>query len=115
MERRIDMDTVVNVIRELGVTNKYKGYNQIIDALEQKYVADYCKVTKDVYPRVARKHHTKPWNVEQNIRTVVKFCWDNSRPQLNKMAGRKLIVMPTNAEFLDILTWYVKSEEKQRS
>ena len=108
------MNTVVNVIRELGVTSKYKGYDQIIDALEQKQKCGlgYCKVTKDVYPRVARMHHTKPWNVEQNIRTVVRYCWDNSRAQLNRMAGRKLMMMPTNAEFLDILTWYVKGEKE---
>ena len=104
------MITISTVIRNLGVTNKYKGYGQVIDALDERYRLDdgYFKITKDIYPSVALRHHTNSWSVEQNIRTIVRFCWENNRTELNRIAGHKLSGMPTNAEFLDILFWYMK-------
>ncbi len=66
------MSAVYGVIRKLGATSKYKGYYYVVDAVEmaQKIYERPVKVTKDIYPVIARKYKSTPSNVEHNIRTV---------------------------------------------
>ena len=53
------MSAVYGVIRKLGATSKYKGYYYVVDAVEmaQKIYERPVKVTKDIYPVIARKQH----------------------------------------------------------
>lgn len=73
------MSAVYGVIRKLGATSKYKGYYYVVDAVEmaQKIYERPVKVTKDIYPVIARKYKSTPSNVEHNIRTLVNLCWMN--------------------------------------
>ena len=52
------MSAVYGVIRKLGATSKYKGYYYVVDAVEmaQKIYERPVKVTKDIYPVIARKY-----------------------------------------------------------
>ena len=101
------------VIRSLGATNRYKGFSQLIDALKicmevQKYPV---QITKDIYPVLARKYCTKPTTIEHNIHTILKVCWETDKEKFSQMAGYKVLLMPSNAVFLDILYYYVRSRE----
>ena len=60
------MSAVYGVIRKLGATSKYKGYYYVVDAVEmaQKIYERPVKVTKDIYPVIARKYKSTPSNVE---------------------------------------------------
>ena len=75
------MSAVYGVIRKLGATSKYKGYYYVVDAVEmaQKIYERPVKVTKDIYPVIARKYKSTPSNVEHNIRTLVNLCWMNHK------------------------------------
>ncbi len=81
------MSAVYGVIRKLGATSKYKGYYYVVDAVEmaQKIYERPVKVTKDIYPVIARKYKSTPSNVEHNIRT---------------------------SEFIDILVYYLRYSDK---
>ena len=70
------------------------------------------KVTKDIYPVIARKYKSTPSNVEHNIRTLVNLCWMNHKDTLEEMAGCTMADKPTNSEFIDILVYYLRYSDK---
>ena len=108
------MSAVYGVIRKLGATSKYKGYYYVVDAVEmaQKIYERPVKVTKDIYPVIARKYKSTPSNVEHNIRTLVNLCWKNHKDTLEEMAGCTMADKPTNSEFIDILVYYLRYSDK---
>lgn len=109
------MSAVYGVIRKLGATSKYKGYYYVVDAVEmaQKIYERPVKVTKDIYPVIARKYKSTPSNnVEHNIRTLVNLCWMNHKDTLEEMAGCTMADKPTNSEFIDILVYYLRYSDK---
>ena len=107
------MSAVYGVIRKLGATSKYKGYYYVVDAVEmaQKIYERPVKVTKDIYPVIARKYKSTS-NVEHNIRTLVNLCWMNHKDTLEEMAGCTMADKPTNSEFIDILVYYLRYSDK---
>ena len=104
------MHDVRVLIRSMGITSKYKGYRYIVEAvlltLERQDTG--YKITKDIYPVIARKYHTNINNIEHNIRTVVDTCWTKRRQELERVAGYSLSHKPSNMEFVDILVFYLR-------
>ena len=114
------MREMSRLIRQLGVTSKYKGYYFLAEAvkLSVEMQGRPIKITKDIYPTLARKFKSTPVNIEHNIRTVLNLCWSSGKETLNAIAGYSLRYKPTNSEFIDILAYYLsqaESEENQRS
>lgn len=114
------MREIYRLIRQLGVTSKYKGYYFLAEAvkLSVEMQGKPIKITKDIYPTLARKFKSTPVNIEHNIRTVLNLCWSSGKETLNAIAGYSLRYKPTNSEFIDILAYYLsqaESEENQRS
>ena len=67
-------------------------------------------VTKWVYPDVARHYKTNWKAVERNIRTVNGLVWQQNRLFLEKLAGRKLLSKPSNAQLLAIPAYSLLSQ-----
>ena len=114
------MREIYRLIRQLGVTSKYNGYYFLAEAvkLSVEMQGRPIKITKDIYPTLARKFKSTPVNIEHNIRTVLNLCWSSGKETLNAIAGYSLRYKPTNSEFIDILAYYLsqaESEENQRS
>ena len=114
------MREIYRLIRQLGVTSKYKGYYFLAEAvkLSVEMQGRPIKITKVIYPTLARKFKSTPVNIEHNIRTVLNLCWSSGKETLNAIAGYSLRYKPTNSEFIDILAYYLsqaESEENQRS
>ena len=114
------MREIYRLLRQLGVTSKYKGYYFLAEAvkLSVEMQGRPIKITKDIYPTLARKFKSTPVNIEHNIRTVLNLCWSSGKETLNAIAGYSLRYKPTNSEFIDILAYYLsqaESEENQRS
>ena len=78
------MQKVYGLIRRLGISKKYKGYQYLADAviLVMEMEEGPVKVTKDIYPVLARRYHVTPEAIEQNIRTVVGQCWGRNRSMI---------------------------------
>lgn len=106
------MKTVYDLIRKMGVTSKYKGYCYVAEAINMEMATrhDSMKITKDIYPYLAKKFNSTPTNIEHDIRTVVNICWETNKKELDKIAGYTLIYKPTNSEFIDILAYYLSEK-----
>lgn len=111
------MREIYRLIRQLGVTSKYKGYYFLAEAvkLSVEMQGRPIKITKDIYPTLARKFKSTPVNIEHNIRTVLNLCWSSGKETLNSIAGYSLRYKPTNSEFIDILAYYLSQGEPEEN
>ena len=60
------MKKVYGLIRRLGANSKYKGYFFVAEAVKISMGYQYkpLRITKDIYPCLARKYRSKPTNSE---------------------------------------------------
>lgn len=103
----------VAIIRSLGISATHLGYyylnTAILLVLEDEN--RLLMISKLLYPLVAELHSTTPTCIERNIRTVISLCWNRGdRERLFQIAGCRIQVKPTNGEFIDILSCYVKKQ-----
>ena len=100
------------LLYHLGVTANYTGFFQTAFAVQlcMEQPERLLLVTKWVYPDVARHYKTNWKAVERNIRTVNGIVWEQSRPFLEKLASRKLLSKPSNAQLLAILSYSLLSQ-----
>ena len=103
---------VYDLLYHLGVTANYAGFFQAACAvcLCVEQPERLLLVTKWVYPDVARQYKTNWKAVERNIRTVNGLVWEQNRPYLEELAGRKLPHKPSNAQLLAILVYRLLSQ-----
>lgn len=103
------MREVYRLIRQLGMTSKYKGYYYVAEAVIMSMgLQDYpVKITKDIYPYLAKKFKSTSVNIEHDIRTVINVCWTANKETLDRIAGYPLRYRPTNSEFIDMLAYYL--------
>ena len=107
------MKEVYGTIRKLGASTKYKGYYFVAEAIKMtmEFQDRPMKITKDIYPLLAKKYRSKPSNVEHDIRTIVNVCCENHRERLEQIAGYPLEYRPTNSEFVDMIAFYLEMEK----
>lgn len=103
---------IYDLLYHLGVTANYTGFFQTASAvcLCVEQPERLLLVTKWVYPDVARQYKTNWKAVERNIRTINGIVWEKSRPFLEKLASRELLVKPSNAQLLAILAYSLLSQ-----
>ena len=111
------MRKVYRLIRQLGVTSKYKGYYYVAEAVKMfMEIQDHpIKITKDIYPSLAKQFKSTPVNVEHDIRTVINVCWESNKEAMNEIAGYPLRYKPTNSEFIDMMAYYLMQTEIETS
>ena len=99
------MKKVYELIRRLGANSKYKGYFFVAEAVKISMGYQYkpLRITKDIYPYLARKYRSTPTNIEHDIRTMVNVCWEGNKKLLDEIAGYPLEYKPTNSEFIAMI------------
>ena len=107
------MREVYRLIRKLGANSKYKGYYFVAEAVKISMESQEkpMKITKDIYPCLAKKFKSTSMNVEHDIRTIVNVCWMTNREALEEIAGYTLNYKPTNSEFVDMLAYYLSQAQ----
>jgi len=103
------------LIRSLGIGATYRGYRYLSYGIQLCLEdEDYLlSVSKLLYPQIAKRYYTTSYSVERNIRTVIEVCWDRGNKQLlQKIALRPLYARPSSGEFFDILTAYLRQEQR---
>lgn len=110
------MRKVYRLIRQLGMTSKYKGYYYVAEAVMMSMeLQDYpIKITKDIYPYLAKKFKSTSVNIEHDIRTVINVCWAANKETMDHIAGYSLRYRPTNSEFIDMLAYYLIQTEAEQ-
>lgn len=105
---------VRNILRQLGISKAYSGYDYIDHAVgliffDEKF---FTCVTKILYITVAENFNTSSLCVEKNIRRVIRVIWNNpnNKDLLERFFGSTYTyTKPSNKEFLGLLYDYAKS------
>ena len=96
------------LLRLLGVSGKLSGFYYAVYMLEQK-PDNVLLITKCLYKQTAQHFETTSSCVERNLRTLVRACWRQpDHTLLDQIAGRPLRKPPTNMQFLDMLSAYLR-------
>lgn len=99
-------------LRRLHISGTMKGLYYLIYAIS-KCVEDPRRVqyiTKDLYPETAKVYDTGSRWVERVMRTAIRHCWESGgKETLLQMASYHLEECPSNAEFIDIVAFYIRS------
>lgn len=100
------------LLRALGVTRKLSGFRYAEYMIDQ-ILEDERKlrlITKCLYPETARYFNVSPQVVEHGLRTLIQNCWQQEDHELlDHIAGKHLKEQPTNTEFLDMVTEFLKN------
>lgn len=101
-------------LREIGIPTNYIGYNYIISAVKLLIEdrEEYSRVTKVLYPTIAKKYGTTPSGVERAIRHSIEVAFIRGNSKVIKEIFRNTYSLDkektTNSEFLFGLAEYMK-------
>ena len=103
--------TTKQTLRLLGINNSYKGYAYLILAVHLviKNPDILTNICKGLYIDIAAQFNTTVFCVERNIRTVKNHLWKcGDEVVLHKVFGALYCCkVPTNATFIDALSYYI--------
>lgn len=102
--------TAESLLRSIGVTRRLTGFAYAVFMIEQivSGQSSVQLITKRLYPETAKHFGVSPHAVERALRTVVNACWKyGDKDKLSRIARRKLTRVPSNSDFLDILSAYI--------
>lgn len=103
------MQKIYGTIRKLGAMSTYRGFSFLADAIyiTTQHNGKPLRVTKDIYPYLAKKYETTAMNVEHSIRIVINACWKKNKDGFEEIAGYPLTHKPSNSEFIDMVAYYL--------
>ena len=111
---------VSNIFYELGIPAHVNGFHFLRDAV---ILAVYDsgmigKMTKVLYPTIARKHSTTSTRVERGIRHAIDIAWERGNmARINDIFGSTILekrAKPTNAEFIAMISDKIRLDWKNR-
>lgn len=109
------MNIIKETIHSTGAPATFAGFDQLAHCV---FVASKDKnslnhLQKSVYAVVAAQFNTDRQNVERNLRTVIKYIWENcDHERLNEIAGYKVRMKPPAGEMISILVRYTTLKRK---
>ena len=102
-------DRLSNIFLSLGIPAHIKGYQFLREAI--KLVIEQPdrinRITKELYPAIARRFGTSSSKVERAIRHAIEVAWSRGRiDTLNRAFGCRVAIpeeKPTNGEFIALV------------
>ena len=102
-------EKISTIFITIGIPAHIKGYQFLREAI--KLVADnpdvINRITKELYPTIARKFDTTPSKVERAIRQAIEVAWTRGKiDNINQIFGFNVYTRndkPTNGEFIALV------------
>ena len=102
-------EQVTNIFLTLGIPAHIKGYQYLREAVrlvtEDHEIIN--RITKELYPAIARRFDTSASKVERAMRHAIEVAWSRGRlDAVNRMYGYKVFSpedRPTNGEFIALV------------
>ena len=103
------MNDITYMLHEIGIPAHIRGYNYLRTAILEVYHSNGMsgKITKELYPSVARKHSSTPTRVERAIRHAIEVAWTRGNIDvIDSLFGYTVNAYkakPTNSEFISMI------------
>ncbi len=101
-------------LRQLGMPSHILGYRYVREAISMTLDSPdkIYRITKELYPDVAKKYKTTSSRVERAIRHAVEVAWNRGDlDYIGKIFGNTVSAKkgkPTNSEFIALLSDYMR-------
>ena len=111
---------VTSIIHEIGVPAHIKGYHYLREGIRLVYNDPDLinRITKELYPGIAKRFDTSPSKVERAIRHAIEVAWTRGKIEnLNSLFGYNIYGKndkPTNGEFIALVADKLLMEEQSR-
>lgn len=107
-------EQITNLFLTLGIPAHIKGYQYLREAvrmvLDDREVIN--RITKELYPGIARKYDTSASKVERAMRHAIEVAWTRGRlDSVNQMYGYKVFAKedkPTNGELVSCVSELIR-------
>ncbi len=114
MEVGMESETVQDVLTGLGMYSTMTGARYVHDAVSiaLKDPETIERITKLMYPKIAKMHNTTTSRVERAIRVAIEKSWPEADPEYRKkifgVQGIEDSARPTNTDYISGLVRYLK-------
>ena len=115
------MNDITSILHEVGIPAHIKGYNYLRTAIQEVFYASSMngKITKELYPNIARKYLTTASRVERAIRHAIEVAWGRGNIDvIDSIFGYTINAYkakPTNSEFISMIADKLKMSYRTNS
>jgi len=108
---------ITEIIHEVGIPAHINGHGFLREAIALVYhdINMLNRLTKELYPAVAKVYNTAPNRVERSIRNAIEIAWNRGNVEiLTKMFGYTINTQkakPTNSEFIAMIADKLRLEK----
>lgn len=102
-------ERIGGIFLTIGIPAHIKGYNFLRSAVKM-IIGDHDminRITKELYPSIARQYNTTSSKVERAIRHAIEVAWNKGRiDNINNVFGNHIYTpgdRPTNGEFIALI------------
>ena len=114
-------EKIASVFLMIGIPAHIKGYHYLREAVRMVYFEPaLCgRITKELYPGIAKRFQTSASKVERAIRHAIEVAWDRGDVDtLNSYFGytiHNLRGKPTNSEFIAMIADKMRLDKRQQA
>ena len=96
-----------NIIHELGISSKLKGYNYLVEAIKITISSTVIN-TNDIYKEIASKYKVSTNSVEHAIKRAINISFNLGNINLiHKIFGYSFKDIPTNTQYILMVSEYI--------
>lgn len=103
------MNDITSILHEVGIPAHIKGYNYLRTGIQEVFYANSMsgRITKELYPNIAKKYLTTASRVERAIRHAIEVAWGRGNiDTIDSIFGYTINAYkakPTNSEFISMI------------
>lgn len=106
---------IAQILKDLSIPVHLNGYEYLKDAVEMMYNSSRpLRMTKEVYPAVAKKYHVTHGSVERAMRHAISKAWDRRDAEVYRTYFGIITTkdVPTNNEFIAVVTDVLRMDKE---
>ena len=105
--------SILDLLRPLGITERYFGVRQLIQAVEMvmENPDTIHALQKEVLSVIAAQYSVSWGAVERNLRLISQRAWDTDPVYIEKLAGYPMSKWPTASQLIEIILHSVQREQ----
>lgn len=105
--------SILDLLRPLGITERYFGVRQLIQAVEMvmENPDTIHALQKEVYDVIALQYSVSWGAIERNLRLISQRAWDTDSGYVEKLAGYPMSKRPTASQLIEIILHSVQREQ----
>ena len=105
--------SILDLLRPLGITERYFGVRQLIQAVEMvmENLDTIHALQKEVLSEIAAQYSVSWGAIERNLRIISQKAWDTNSGYIEKLAGYPMSKRPTASQLIEIILHNVQREQ----